>query len=93
MYDIYDVYQQEKNSNSDDNVIKNSKSYKGWKRWERNVFKLTPFHNWWEQVHDPEAKRRYNENKIMRMSDEDKRSWFYEAYQTLKNGGTIFDLF
>lgn len=93
VYDIYDVYQQEKNSEPDDNVIKNSKSYKGWKRWQRNIFKLTPFHNWWEQTHDPEAKRRYQENKIMRMSDEDKRSWIYEAYQTLKDGGTIFDLF
>jgi len=33
VYDIYDVYQQEKNSSSDDDVIKNSKTYKGWKRW------------------------------------------------------------
>lgn len=92
VYDIYDVYQQEKNSSSDDDVIKNSKTYKGWKRWQRNIFKLTPFHNAVEQYKDPEAKRRYQENKIMRMSDEDKRSWFYEALKAIREGRPIFDI-
>ena len=41
-------------------------SYKGWLKVQRDLFKLTPFHNVYEQYYDSKSKTRYFKNQIMK---------------------------
>ena len=45
-------------------------AYEGWTPWERDIVKSTAFHNLWEQLKNSKAKRRYQENQIMRLHKE-----------------------
>lgn len=42
-------------------------AYEGWTPLERDFVKMTAFHNLWEQLKNSKAKRRYQENQIMRI--------------------------
>lgn len=44
-------------------------SYKGWLKVQRDLFKLTPFHNVYEQYYDSKSKTRYFKNQIMKEND------------------------
>lgn len=48
-----------------------SGAYEGWQPWQRNAVKGTAFHNLWEQLNNSKAKRRYQENQIMRIHKEE----------------------
>lgn len=52
-----------------ENVIEKG-AYEGWTPWERDIVKSTAFHNLWEQLKNSKAKRRYQENQIMRLHKE-----------------------
>ena len=49
-----------------DNTIQKG-AYEGWQPWERDFVKGTAFHNLYEQIKNSKAKRRYQENQIMRI--------------------------
>lgn len=53
----------------DYNDIVQSGTYEGWNKTARAAFKLTPFHNFYEQYSDPFTKRKYFENQIMRLPE------------------------
>lgn len=44
-----------------------SGAYEDWQPWQRDVVKGTAFHNLYEQLKNSKAKRRYQENQIMRI--------------------------
>lgn len=50
----------------EDNTIQ-SGAYEDWQPWQRDVVKGTAFHNLWEQLKNAKAKRKYQENQIMRI--------------------------
>nr|DAM86425.1 MAG TPA: hypothetical protein [Caudoviricetes sp.] len=43
--------------------------YKGWDKVDRDLFKLLPVHNAYEQIYDSESKDRYFKNQIMKEGD------------------------
>ena len=43
---------------------------RGWTRREKAMFKLLPFHNLYEQIKDSKSKRRYIENQIMHIKQD-----------------------
>lgn len=52
--------------NNEDKVIQKG-TYEGWLPIERDFVKMTAFHNLWEQLKNSKAKRKYQENQIMRI--------------------------
>ena len=89
---IYDVA-----SGNDDEFVK-SGVYKDETKFERSLQKLTPWHNIKEQVGgygfnkegelvwkkgSPDKKRSYNENKIMKLTKEEKESWYYILFDKM----------
>ena len=74
--EIYETYSSD--SDEDDDIVKNSPAYEGWHKWEKALWKMLPVHNVTEQALNPQAKRRYQENQVMRMTKEDKESVLYE---------------
>lgn len=51
-----------------DDIVR-SGTYEGWNKVSKAAFKLTPFHNIYEQYEDPFTKRKYFENQIMRLPE------------------------
>lgn len=49
-----------------------SGSYEGWYKIEKTLFKLTPWHNTWEQAMDPKTKRKYNELQIQKLPESER---------------------
>lgn len=50
----------------EENLIEQG-AYEGWTPWARDFVKGTAFHNLWEQLKNSKAKRKYQENQIMRI--------------------------
>ena len=42
-------------------------SYKGWYKVDRDLFKLTPMHNAYEQYYGSDDKLRYFKNQVMKV--------------------------
>lgn len=53
-------------------------TYQGYSETFRDVMKLTPLHNIFEQLVDPAAKRRYHETQVMKLDKFERRSWLYD---------------
>lgn len=53
-------------------------TYQGYSETFRDIMKLTPLHNIFEQLVDPAAKRRYHETQVMKLDKFERRSWLYD---------------
>lgn len=49
-----------------------SGAYENWYKLPKTGFKLTPWHNTFEQLKDPKAKRKYNEIQIQKLSENER---------------------
>lgn len=65
---LYDTFQNTKVQNKYNPTVSRGE-YKGWSKVDRSLFKLVPYHNFFEQVYGSEAKDRYFVNQIMKQND------------------------
>lgn len=63
----------------DEDLIQ-SGPYEGETRMSKFLWKFFPAHNLKEQLLNPELKRRYQENQVMRLTKEDKESMLYDFF-------------
>lgn len=61
----------------EDNLIENG-TYQGHTELFRDVTKMTPFHNAFEQFVNPSAKRRYHETQVMKLTPFERQSLIYD---------------
>ena len=61
----------------EDNLIENG-TYQGHTELFRDVTKMTPFHNTFEQFVNPSAKRRYHETQVMKLTPFERQSLIYD---------------
>lgn len=72
---IYSSFAEE--YDEDEDLIQ-SGPYEGETRMSKFLWKFFPAHNLKEQLLNPELKRRYQENQVMRLTKEDKESMLYD---------------
>ena len=72
---IYSSFAEE--YDEDEDLIQ-SGPYEGETRMSKFLWKFFPAHNLKEQILNPELKRRYQENQVMRLTKEDKESMLYD---------------
>lgn len=65
---LYDTFQNTKTQNKYNPTVSRGE-YKGWSKTNKALFKLLPYHNFYEQVYGSEAKDRYFVNQIMKQND------------------------
>lgn len=63
---LLDTFLDLDNSNKTDELIQTG-VYQDWTRFDRDIFKFTPMHNFYEQWNGAKTKRKYYENQIMQL--------------------------